>query len=141
MRDLEAQQVVKLPGRIATAQQNASIDDEQLCRLMGWRLTDLMAIKAGERVPTPAEMRALYGIFGKSSQGTLQTRWFHGARPPLKPADWVILGDQAEITEVDRLQVENRRLREKIQELEAELDRCREFEVGLEAITKKLKLR
>ena len=108
---------------------------------MGWRLTDLMAIKAGERVPTPGEMRALYGIFGKSSQGTLQTRWFHGARPPLKPADWVILGDQAEITEVDRLQVENRKLREKIQELEAELDRCREFEAGLEAITKKLKLR
>lgn len=141
MRDLEAQQVVKLPQRIATAQQNASIDDEQLCRLMGWRLTDLMAIKAGERVPTPGEMRALYGIFGKSSQGTLQTRWFHGARPPLKPADWVILGDQAEITEVDRLQVENRKLREKIQELEAELDRCREFEAGLEAITKKLKLR
>lgn len=141
MRDLEAQQVVKLPQRIATAQQNASIDDEQLCRLMGWRLTDLMAIKAGERVPTPGEMRALYGVFGKSSQGTLQTRWFHGARPPLKPADWVILGDQAEITEVDRLQVENRKLREKIQELEAELDRCREFEAGLEAITKKLKLR
>lgn len=141
MRDLEAQQVVKLPQRIATAQQNASIDDEQLCRLMGWRLTDLMAIKSGERVPTPGEMRALYGIFGKSSQGTLQTRWFHGARPPLKPADWVILGDQTEITEVDRLQVENRKLREKIQELEAELDRCREFEAGLEAITRKLKLR
>lgn len=138
MRDLEAQQLKKLPQRIATAQQNASVDDEQLCRLMGWRLTDLMAIKAGERVPTPAEMRALYGVFGKSSQGTLQTRWFHGAQPPLKPADWVILGGQPEITDADRLQVENRKLQERIRELEEELERCREFEASLEAVTKKL---
>src|SRR6266511_3597431 len=138
MRDLETQEVRRLPERIEAAQRNSFVDDEQLCRLMGWRLTDLMAIKAGERVPTPAEMRALYGVFGKSSQGTLQTRWFHGARPPLKPADWVILGDRPEITDADRLQVENRKLLERIRELEDELERCREFEASLEAVTKKL---
>src|SRR5215510_9321626 len=29
-----------------------------LFRSMGWQLTELMAVKAGERVPTPGEMRA-----------------------------------------------------------------------------------
>ena len=138
MRDLETREVRRLPERIETAQRHASVDDEHLCRLMGWRLTDLMAIKAGERVPSPGEMRALYGVFGKSSRGTLQTRWLDGARPPLKPADWVILGDQAEITEADRLRVEIRQLQERIQELEAQLDGYRQLEASLQAVTRKL---
>src|SRR2546429_8129817 len=108
MRDLETQEVRRLPERIGTAQRHSSVDDEQLCRLMGWRLIDLMAVKAGERIPSPSEMRALYGVFGKSSRGTLQTRWSNGARPPLKPGDWVSLGAQAEITAADRPRVENR---------------------------------
>lgn len=138
MRDLETQQVRKLPERIETAQRNAFVDDEQLCRLMGWQLTDLMAVKAGERIPTPGEMRALYGIFGKSSRGTLQTRWPDGVRPPLKAADWVILGEHIEITEADRLRVEVRQLRERIRELEVELLRYQRLETSLEAVTRKL---
>jgi hypothetical protein len=105
---------------------------------MGWRLTDLMAVKSGERIPTPSEMRALYGVFGKSSRGTLQTRWLNGASPPLRPADWVILGDQAEITDADRLRVENRQLQERIRELEQQLEACRELEDSLQAVTRKL---
>jgi hypothetical protein len=138
MRDLETQEVRRLPERIEAAQRHASVDDEQVCRLMGWRLTDLMAVKSGERVPTPSEMRALYGVFGKSSRGTLQTRWVNGARPPLRPADWVILGDQAEITDADRLRVENRQLKERIRELEAQLAQYRELEASLQAVTRKL---
>src|SRR5947209_19383006 len=99
MRDLETREVRRLPERIETAQRHASVDDEQLCRLMGWRLTDLMAVKAGERIPTPAEMRALYGAFGKSSRRTLQTRWLNATLPPLRPADWVIPRDQTQITD------------------------------------------
>src|SRR5256885_11374047 len=97
MRDLETQEVRRLPERIETAQRHSAVDDEQLCRLMGWRLTDLMAVKGGERVPTPSEMRALYGVFGKSSRGTLQTRWSNGARPPLRPAHSGIPGGQAAV--------------------------------------------
>jgi hypothetical protein len=138
MRDLETREVRRLPERIETAQRHAAVGDEELCRLMGWRLTDLMAVKSGERVPTPSEMRALYGIFGKSSRGTLQTRWINGGRPPLRPADWVILGDRTEITDADRLLVENRQLQERIRELEAELAECRELEAGLHAVTRKL---
>jgi hypothetical protein len=138
MRDLETQEVRRLPERIETAQRHASVDDEKLCRLMGWRLTDLMAIKAGERVPTPSEMRALYGVFGKSSRGTLQTRWANGAQPPMRPADWVILGDQAEITEADKLRVENRQLQDRIRELEAQLATYRQLEDSLQAVTRKL---
>jgi len=138
MRDLETKEVRRLPERIQTAQRHASIDDEKLCRLMGWRLTELMEVKSGERIPSPAEMRALYGIFGKSSRGTLQTRWSNGSQPPLKPADWVILGDQAEITEADRLRVEIRQLQERIRELEAELDDYRRLEESLQAVTRKL---
>jgi DNA repair exonuclease SbcCD ATPase subunit len=138
MRDLETKEVRRLPERIETAQRHAAIDDEALCRLMGWRLTDLMAIKSGERVPSPAEMRALYGVFGKSSRGTLQTRWADGERPPLKPADWVILGDQAEITEADRLRVEIRQLQERIRQLEAEVERYRRLEIALQAVTRRL---
>ncbi|HXM54124.1 MAG TPA: hypothetical protein VOB72_01950, partial [Candidatus Dormibacteraeota bacterium] len=121
-----------------TAQRHSSVDDEQLCRLMGWRLTDLMAVKAGERIPTPREMRALYGVFGKSSRGTLQTRWSNGARPPLKQADWVILGDEAEITEADRLRVEIRQLQERIRELEQQLETYRRLEASVHAVTRKL---
>jgi Viral A-type inclusion protein repeat len=138
MRDLETREVRRLPERIETAQRHASVGDEQLCRLMGWRLTDLMAVKSGERIPTPSEMRALYGVFGKSSRGTLQTRWLNGATPPLRPADWVILGDQAEITDADRLQVENRQLQERIRELEQQLEACRQLEDSLQAVTRKL---
>lgn len=138
MRDLETREVRRLPERIETAQRNASVSDEQLCRLMGWRLTDLMAVKSAERVPTPSEMRALYGVFGKSSRGTLQTRWLNGAQPPLRPADWVILGDQAEITDADRLRVENRQLQERIRALEEQLAKCRELEAGLHAVTRRL---
>jgi hypothetical protein len=83
-------------------------------------------------------MRALYGVFGKSSRGTLQTRWLNGARPPLRPADWVILGDEAEITEADRLRVENRQLQERIRELEGQLATYRQLEVSLAAVTRKL---
>jgi DNA repair exonuclease SbcCD ATPase subunit len=138
MRDLETREVRRLPERIETAQRHASVGDEQLCRLMGWRLTDLMAVKTGERIPTPSEMRALYGVFGKSSRGTLQTRWADGERPPLKPADWVILGDQAEITEADRLRVEIRQLQERIRQLEAEVERYRRLEIALQAVTRRL---
>jgi hypothetical protein len=138
MRDLETREVRRLPERIETAQRHASVDDEQLCRLMGWRLTDLLAVKTGERVPTPAEMRALYGVFGKSSRGTLQTRWANGSGPPLRPADWVILGDEAEITEADRLRVEIRQLQERVRDLEGELDACRQLEASLQAVTRKL---
>jgi hypothetical protein len=138
MRDLETREVRRLPERIEAAQRHASVGDEQLCRLMGWRLTDLMAVKSGERIPTPSEMRALYGVFGKSSRGTLQTRWLNGASPPLRPADWVILGDQAEITDADRLRVENRQLQERIRELERQLEACRELEDSLQAVTRKL---
>ena len=145
MRDLETKELRKLPERIATAQRNASVDDEGLCRLMGWTLTELMAVKAGERIPTAKEMRELYGVFGKSSRGTLQTRWRDGARPPLKPADKVILGDQVEITEADRLRVENRQLRERIQgledrigELEGQLEHYRRLEASLQAVTRRL---
>ena len=140
MRDLETREVRRLPERIDTAQRRASVDDEHLCRLMGWRLTDLMAIKSGERVPTPSEMRALYGVFGKSSRGTLQTRWLNGTQPPLRPADWVILGGQAEITDADRLLVENRQLQERIRELEQQLEACRELEDSLQAVARKLGL-
>src|SRR5215471_15528381 len=118
MRDLETREVRRLPERIETAQRHSSVDDETLCRLMGWRLTDLMAVKAGERIPSPSEMRALYGVFGKSSRGTLQTRWVNDGRPPLRPADWVILGHEAEITDADRLRVEIRQLQARIRELE-----------------------
>ena len=138
MRDLETREVRRLPERIETAQRHASVGDEQLCRLMGWRLTDLMAVKSGERIPRPSEMRALYGVFGKSSRGTLQTRWLNGASPPLSPADWVILGDQVEITDADRLSVENRQLQERIRELERQLEACRELEDSLHAVTRKL---
>lgn len=138
MRDLETQEVRRLPERIATAQRHAFVDDEQLCRLMGWSLTDLVAIKSGERIPTPGEMRALYGVFGKSSRGTLQTSWRNGARPPLKAADWVILGEHIEITEADRLRVEVRQLRERIRELEAELQKYHRLEASLQAVTRKL---
>ena len=138
MRDLETKEVRRLPERIETAQRHSSVGDEQLCRLMGWRLTDLLAVKTGDRVPSPSEMRALYGVFGKSSRGTLQTRWLNGARPPLRPADWVILGDQAEITEADRLRVENRQLQERIRELEGQLATYRQLEVSLAAVTRKL---
>ena len=138
MRDLETREVRRLPERIDTAQRHASVGDEQLCRLMGWRLTDLMAVKSGERIPTPSEMRALYGVFGKSSRGTLQTRWLNGTSPPLRPADWVILGDRAEITDADRLQVENRQLQDRIRELEQQLEACRELEDSLHAVTRKL---
>jgi hypothetical protein len=138
MRDLETREVRRLPERIETAQRHASVGDEQLCRLMGWRLVDLMAVKSGDRIPTPSEMRALYGVFGKSSRGTLQTRWLNGASPPLRPADWVILGDQAEITDADRLSVENRQLQERIRELERQLEACRQLEDSLHAVTRKL---
>jgi hypothetical protein len=145
MRDLETKELRKLPERIATAQRNAAVDDERLCRLMGWRLTELMAVKSGERIPTAKEMRELYGVFGKSSRGTLQTRWPDGTRPPLKPADHVILGDQVEITEADRLRVENRQLQERIRALEdraagleAELERYRRLEASLQAVTRRL---
>jgi Viral A-type inclusion protein repeat len=138
MRDLETREVRRLPERIETAQRHAAVDDEQLCRLMGWRLTDLLAVKTGERVPTPSEMRALYGVFGKSSRGTLQTRWVNGAGPPLRPADWVILGDEAEITEADRLRVEIRQLQERVRDLEGELEACRELEASLQAVTRRL---
>jgi hypothetical protein len=141
MRDLETQEVRRLPERIETAQRHASVDDEHLCRLMGWRLTDLMAVKAGERVPTPSEMRALYGVFGRSSRGTLQTRWPNGGGPPLRPADWVILGDRTEITDADRLRVENRQLQERIRELEHEVETCRRLEASLHAVTRKLERR
>jgi uncharacterized protein YigA (DUF484 family) len=141
MRDLETREVRRLPERIEAAQRHAAVDDETLCRLMGWRLTDLMAVKSGERVPTPSEMRALYGVFGKSSRGTLQTRWASGAQPPLRPADWVILGDRAEITDADRLRVENRQLQERVRELERELEACRQLEAGLHAVTRKLERR
>src|SRR5215831_16384594 len=50
MRDLETQQVRKLPERIETAQRNAFVGDEELCRLMGWQLTELMAVKAADWV-------------------------------------------------------------------------------------------
>src|SRR2546421_10818794 len=110
MRDLETQEVRRLPERIETAQRHSSVDDEQLCRLMGWRLTDLMAVKAGERIPSPSEMRGLDGGFGKSSRGTLQTRRSNGARAPLKPGDWGILGGEAEIPEADRLRAEDRQV-------------------------------
>ena len=138
MRDLETREVRRLPERIETAQRHASVDDEQLCLLMGWRLTDLMAVKAGERIPTPREMRALYGVFGKSSRGTLQTRWLNGTQPPMQRADWVILGDRTEITDADRLAVENRQLQERIRELERQLEACRELEDSLQAVTRKL---
>src|SRR5258708_38027955 len=138
MRDLETREVRRLPERIETAQRHSSVDDEQLCRLMGWRLTDLMAVKSGERIPTPSEMRALYGVFGKSSRGTLQTRWVNGTQPPLRPADWVILGDQAEITDADRLRVENRQLHERIRELEHQIEQYRELAASLHAVTRRL---
>lgn len=138
MRDLETREVRRLPERIETAQRQSAVGDEALCGLMGWRLTDLAAIKSGDRIPTPAEMRALYGVFGKSSRGTLQTRWPEGVRPPLKPADWVILGDQAEITEADRLRVEIRQLQERVRELEAEVARYQRLEESLQAVTRKL---
>jgi hypothetical protein len=141
MRDLETREVRKLPERIETAQRHASLDDEGLCLLMGWRLTDLMAVKSGERIPSPAEMRALYGVFGKSSRGTLQTRWPDGVQPPLKPADWVILGDRAEITEADKLRVENRQLQDRIRELEAEVASYRRLEASLHAVTRRLSRR
>src|SRR5215471_9485334 len=141
MRDLETREVRRLPERIETAQRHASVDDEQLCRLMGWRLTDLMAVKSGERIPTPSEMRALYGVFGKSSRGTLQTRWLRGTRPPLRPADWVILGDRTEITDADRLRVENRQLQERIRELEGELEAYRRLEASLHAMARRLERR
>jgi hypothetical protein len=138
MRDLETKEVRRLPERIETAQRHSSVDDEQLCRLMGWRLTDLLAVKTGERVPSPSEMRALYGVFGKSSRGTLQTRWPNGAVPPLRPADWVILGDEAEITEADRLRVEVRQLQERIRDLEGQLETYRQLEASLAAVTRRL---
>ncbi len=138
MRDLETQELRKLPERIALAQERAFVDDEKLCQLMGWSLTDLAAIKSGERIPTPGEMRALYGVFGKSSRGTLQTNWRDGSGPPLKAADWVILGEHIEITEADRLRVEVRQLRERIRELEAELQRYHQLEAQLLAVTRKL---
>src|SRR5215472_12749297 len=136
MRDLETREVRRLPERIETAQRHASVSDEELCRLMGWRLIDLMEVKAGERIPTPSEMRALYGVFGKSSRGTLQTRWVNGGRPPLRPADWVILGDRAEITDGDRLRVEIRQLQERVRALEEELAGYRELEAELHAMTR-----
>jgi len=145
MRDLETKELRKLPERIATAQRNASVDDEKLCRLMGWTLTELMAIKTGERIPSAKEMRELYGVFGKSSRGTLQTRWPDGSTPPLRPADKVILGDQVEITEADRLRVENRQLQERIRgleeridQLESEIQRYQRLEASLQAVTRRL---
>jgi hypothetical protein len=138
MRDLETREARRLPERIDAAQRHGAVGDEHLCRLMGWRLTDLMAVKAGERIPTPSEMRALYGVFGKSGRGTLQTRWPNGGAPPLRPADWVILGDQAEITDADRLRVENRQLQERIRELEGELEMYRRLEARLHAVTRRL---
>jgi len=131
MRDLETKELRKLPERIATAQRNASVDDEKLCRLMGWTLTELMAIKTGERIPSAKEMRELYGVFGKSSRGTLQTRWPDGSTPPLRPADKVILGDQVEITEADRLE-------ERIDQLESEIQRYQRLEASLQAVTRRL---
>ncbi len=138
MRDLETQQVRKLPERIDTAQRNGGVSDEELCTLMGWQLADLLAVKAGERIPSPGEMRALYGVFGKSSRGILQTSWPDGEKPPKKKADWVILGDHIEITEADRLRAEIRQLRDRIRELEAELLRYQRLEVSLAAVTRKL---
>jgi hypothetical protein len=138
MRDLESQQVRKLPERIETAQRNGKVDNEELCALMGWQLAQLLAVKAGEHIPTPGEMRALYGVFGKSNRGTLQTHWPDGQGPPKKKADWVILGDHIEITEADRLRAEIRQLRERIRELEADLLRYQRLEASLVAVTRKL---
>jgi uncharacterized protein YigA (DUF484 family) len=50
----------------------------------------------------------------------------------------VILGDQAEITDADRLSVENRQLQERIRELERQLEACRALEDSLQAVTRKL---
>jgi hypothetical protein len=138
MRDLDSRQLTRLPERIRAAQRGASVDDEHLCRLMGWHPDDLEAIRSGERVPTPGEMRGLYGVFGKSSQGTLQTRWYNGARPPLRPADWVVLGEPAEAADAQRLQVENRELRRRIEELERELDRGRALLASTDVVLRRL---
>jgi hypothetical protein len=136
MRDLDSRQLPRLPERIRAAQRGASVDDEHLCRLMGWHRDDLEAIRSGERAPTPGEMRGLYGVFGKSSQGTLQTRWYNGARPPLAPADWVVLGDPDD--DARRLLAENRELRRRVEELERELERRRALDAAAEAILRRL---
>jgi hypothetical protein len=138
MRDLDTRQLPRLPERLRAAQRGASLDDEHLCRLMGWHRDDLEAIRSGERVPTPGEMRGLYGVFGKSSQGTLQTRWYNGARPPLRSADWVVLGDPDGPADVQRLAAENRELRRRIEELERELDSSRAHLASTDVILRRL---
>jgi transcriptional regulator with XRE-family HTH domain len=138
MRDLEAQNLRTLPERIAMAQRNGMVGDEQLCELMGWKLDHLADIKTGERKPTPSEMRALYGVFGKSAGGLLRTRYRKGQVPPRKPADWVILGDRAEQTELDRLRAENRLLQAQLAEARAELKRYQDQEAGLDRIMSRL---
>jgi hypothetical protein len=149
MRDLEVKEVRRLPERIDAAQRHGAVSDETLCELMGWALSDLTALKAGERVPSPAEMRALYGVFGKSSRGTLQTRWPNGGKPPLRKADWVMLGaslgKQSQITEADReadrLRTQVRQLRERVRELEAKVESYQQLEGALYEMSRRLSRR
>lgn len=122
MRDLETQHLRTLPERITLAQRNALVSDGQLCDLMGWERADLEALKAGDRRPTPGEMRALYGVFGKSSLGLLKTRYRKGTYPPRKAADWVLIGRRGGETQADRLRAENQALRDRLAASERELD-------------------
>ena len=131
MRDLETQNLRTLPERLETAQRKGMVSDQQLAELMGWKASELAEIKAGERKPTPGEMRALYGVFGKSSQGLLKTRYRKGEVPPRRPADWVVLEQRQGQSELDRLHAENESLR-------AELEALREAERGFERVAARL---
>lgn len=138
MRDLEVANLRTLPERLATAQRNGMITDDQLCELMGWTFTELAEIKTGARRPTPAEMRALHGIFGKGPQGLLRTRYRKGHVPPRKAADWVILGHRAELSELDRLRGENQVLKAQLAGIDGELKRLLREWQGIERLARKL---
>lgn len=61
MPDLETDRLRTLPERLMAAQQAGNVSDGLLCQLLDWTADDLDLLKAGERRPTPGEMRALYG--------------------------------------------------------------------------------
>lgn len=90
--------------RITQAMEHIPMPDEQLAKFMGREIEWVERTKKGENKLSEEEIAALVGIFGRTADGKINTKWYVTRRrsassarsrgtqggPPLIPAPWVL---------------------------------------------------